>query len=128
MPRYSSFKSSKQWIAHNIIPLLVRRSIGEDRYVAVRYEDMVRDPRGTVRDVLEFMGVESDLSFFVDDFTAKVEAIHFIRGNPAVFDTGTIKIKCDDEWKSKLSLSDRAVAMLMTYPLMRILYGVRGGG
>jgi hypothetical protein len=123
MRRYSSFKSSRKWMSHNIMPLLVKRGIGDDRYIAVRYEDMMRDPRETVRRVLEFVGVESDLSFFADDFTAKVGTVHSVLGNPIVFDTGEVKIRYDDEWKGKLSPSGKAVSMFMTYPLMRMFYG-----
>lgn len=123
MDVYSSFKVARRWMSSNLWPLLIKRRIPSDRYMSLTYEAMTSEPKKSVRRVLDFVGVKSDLSFFLDDYTADLRPTHSVMGNPNRFTSGPVKIAYDGEWEKELSLFDRLVVDVITFPLMKVLYG-----
>ncbi|MGD8352212.1 MAG: sulfotransferase [Nitrospirota bacterium] len=123
MEIYSSFKVSKRWMSMNMWPLFIKRHIQPDRYMALTYESMASNPKEAIGRILDFVGVRSDLSFFLDDFTVDLRPTHSVLGNPMRFDSGAVEISYDGEWVTKLGLMDRLIVDVMTYPVMRRFYG-----
>jgi hypothetical protein len=120
---YSPFRSALHWIAQNVVTeRLWTESREEAKYVRVRYEDFVRDPRHTVQSIAALVGEEADLAFFSSRNTARLQPTHTVAGNPARFSEGEIEIAADEEWRRAISHRDRWLVTAMTLPLL-IRYG-----
>jgi hypothetical protein len=127
MHRYDASRSSVMWEAWNLsAELLWWRS---PRYVRLRYEDFVRAPRETVGWILGMLGEGDRRLPFVSEREAELGLSHTISGNPNRFDTGTVELRPDREWASKMRRRDRALVTLLTLPLLaRYGYPVGGAG
>lgn len=123
--KYSSTKSSSDWLIHNTLFMWMGKNIGADKFMFIKYEDFVDDPRGTINDVSSMLGVDIDLSFINDGNEASLNNNHIIAGNPLRFKSRQINIKLDDEWKKSMAFKEKIIVSLMTYPLLRkYRYGV----
>lgn len=88
------------------------------RYMFVRYEDFVADPRGHIDRVLQFVGEGEATSPFAADDTVAVDGTHAIEGNITKFARGDLRIRVDDEWRAKMGWASRAIVTAMTWPLL----------
>jgi hypothetical protein len=109
--------SAGVWMESCLGAELLRRRVPADRWHVLRYEDFVADPRGTVEEVLRFVGVPGRAPF-VDGTTVRLEANHTLAGNPDRFRTGVVRITEDDEWKSRMPVRDRALTSAACLPLL----------
>jgi hypothetical protein len=90
-----------------------------DRYLRLRYEDLVRDPASAVRSVLSFVGEEPATLPFLSDGAVHLAPTHTVAGNPSRFRTGVVEIRPDDEWLSRLEPRARAIVEAISLPLLR---------
>jgi hypothetical protein len=98
------------------------------RYLRVRYEAFVAEPRTTVERILAHAGLEHATTPFVSDTEVELEANHTVAGNPSRFSTGRVAIRSDDEWITKMRRWDRLRVTAVTWPmLLRYGYRVRPG-
>jgi hypothetical protein len=116
----SPLKSASKWIWFN----LAHRALAAmgTPTMRLRYEDLVRDPSGSVRTLAAFAGVdalEQDLRF-IHDSRADLRAGHIPAGNRMRLVSGPMEIRVDDEWTRELPERDRRVVTLMTWPLLRL--------
>jgi hypothetical protein len=117
MPRYSPFKSSLLWTTWNLaIEALWNR--GPDRYVRLRYEDLVDRPRESLQRVLHLTGEPVELSFLKGS-QVRLDTTHGALGNPNRFRTGTITLRLDDEWRHEIGTRDKLTATGLTFPLLK---------
>lgn len=91
-----------------------------ERYLVVRYEDLVADPETVVRRVLRLAGVPADgpLPFLRGD-TATLTHSHTVAGNPARLTVGPVALRADEAWRSRLGARDRRVVELLSAPVAR---------
>lgn len=87
-------------------------------YLPVRYEDLVRGPRVTIRRILDHVGARDELSF-LSDGSVQLGVDHLVDGNPMRFKVGQVQIRVDDAWKESLEEPARRQTTLLTYPLLR---------
>jgi hypothetical protein len=121
IPQESPVGTSLRWIAHNLgTESLWRRS--PKRYLMLRYEDFVTEPRKTIGRVLELVQEETTPLPHVAEHEVKLGANHNIWGNPNRFQTGPIQLRPDDEWISRMEPRDMALVRLLTLPLL-VRYG-----
>jgi hypothetical protein len=84
----------------------------------------VRAPEKTLARIAVFSGlaVESgQLSFVGADETSRwadVNVAHTASGNPMRFQTGRIRIRTDDEWRTAMSATHRRTVTALTLPLL----------
>lgn len=120
MRRLPPATSSALWAATNAATaLFVRRAAGPGRYLRVRYEDLVADPRAACEAILGFLGVgagAADLPF-TGPHQAVLAATHSVTGNPGRFGTGPTTIALDDQWRRDMPRADRAVAAAVAAPV-----------
>ena len=110
--------SAWRWNRENLTAeLLAARSPASLR---VRYEDFVRDPKHTFRELNRRLGLPQPM--LSEDNTAALATNHVVMGNPLRFQTGSVRIRIDDEWQTKLRPRDRRIATLLTWPLL-LRYG-----
>jgi len=111
-----------RWVGMNLLAMLLC-SQDRGRYLRVRYEDLVTDPRATLQRIAEFSGVD------LTDVIAKVEARvpipmrHIAAGNRNRL-KGSIVLQGDFGWTTGLPRVSRAVFWLTAGWLAR-LYGYR---
>ncbi len=94
------------------------------RYALMRYEDFVENPKRAAERCLEFLGEEhSQLPAFVNEHEVLLGETHNFSGNPDRFQSGTTAIKASDEWRSKMSTSQKLLVTSITSPwLVRYKY------
>lgn len=121
MPQYSSLKSALEWgIMNGMIQLLGH--VAANRYILVRYEDVVEQPREAINIILSSLGVENVKLEFISDRTIHLGINHTVSGNPIRFQNGTIMVNPDSEWKYKMSRLNRVLVSGITWPLL-LKYG-----
>jgi hypothetical protein len=117
-------RSSVNWLAGNLAVEALRRRAFESNYTFVRYEDFINSPMDTLQDLGSRMGVRDSALPFVDASTLLMTDNHTVAGSPSRFLRGDVKFVPDDEWKLKMNRRDRALATLLTAPVLRH-YGYR---
>ncbi len=117
MYRMSTVKSSLLWDAWNASSeALWRGSSG--RYMRLRYEDFVKEPRRALKGVLGMLHEDTRQIPFVDEQSVKLGVSHTVSGNPNRFQTGGVRLRPDDEWASRMRLRDKILVTLLTFPLL----------
>jgi hypothetical protein len=118
MTRYSPGRSALLWNAHNAaFGLLGRRGVPLRR---IRYEQFLADPRGTVRQLAEFAGLdvsEADLAYLGDGHV-DLRPGHSAAGNPMRFAIGRVPLRRDDAWRSGLPAPQRRLVSAVCAPLL----------
>ena len=116
MPTYSPGVSALKWIRAAVLVGAARRA--GIPVLRLRYEHLVVDPAGSVRNALQLLGVEvteADLAF-VDGRTVDIAAVHTVSGNPSRFDTGRLLLEEDRRWMADLGRVDRLLVTGLTLP------------
>lgn len=125
--RYPSVYSAGSWLLRNLAVEAVRRRIPRDRYLCLRYEDFVADPRGALERITGFVGEPAGSFPFLDGRTVSLEGPnHTVSGNPSRYADGAVVLREDDEWRGELGPLDRAITTLVTLPILgRYGYPIR---
>ncbi len=116
------FRSAILWNVRNLSAELFW---GRDprRYICMRYEDFVTNPRGSVVQVLNALGCNPERLPFISDSTVSLSINHSIWGNPVRHHTGQVNLILDDEWRLKLEKKNKLVVDVLTIPwLLRYKY------
>jgi hypothetical protein len=119
MPRFSLIKNAFNWNEFNLGAEGVHRRVGPSRFRRIRYEDFVSDPRGTVEDIVAFVGERPDELPFSGQLGI-LGTNHTVSGNPSRFKRGEIAIRSDDEWIRQQAPVHRWVTTMMTLPFLRM--------
>jgi hypothetical protein len=88
------------------------RDIAPDEVFRLTYEDMCRDPAGTVRRVWEFL----DLSDFTIPLTRTIKGMHHISGSPSKFDPNRQEIRHDDSFVDAFDAAQLRYLKAMAQP------------
>jgi hypothetical protein len=121
MQQQGSLKASSLWAMWNTAAGVFWRR-APDRYLRLRYEDFVRAPRETIEAVCAFVGEDLAGSPFLSETEVQLTPSHSVAGNPSRFTTGRVALRPDDEWRTKMRGTDRAVVSAVTWPLL-LRYG-----
>ena len=104
-----------EWLGNNLaMEACVRRS--RVAHVCIRYEDLIDHPARALAAIGVLAGADANVS--VDASMATLAGNHTVAGNPSRFRIGAIELRRDDEWRTRLSMADRAVATAITLPLL----------
>jgi hypothetical protein len=113
--------SSARWLAWNLSAEAYWRSRA-DRYVLLRYEDLVAAPQQQLQGALDRLGLPAGRFPLVSSHAALLGANHTVSGNPDRLRSGLTVIKPDDEWRLRLASRHRLTVSALTLPLM-VRYG-----
>jgi hypothetical protein len=117
MVRFSPTKSAALWDAWNAsAEALWRRT--PDKYLHLRYEDFVADPRASLERILGLVGVTAEPPL-AGEREVRLGVSHTVSGNPNRFETGAVELRPDREWISKMNPRDKALVTSLTLPLLR---------
>ena len=123
MWRISPQRSAVQWAALQSEMLAISQASGIQS-VRLRYEDLVADPRQAVSELAGRLGVRlgPDALAHVDAHSVRLESSHGLSGNPGRFSSGTMQLRADDEWKSRMPRRERILVTAATTPWL-LAYG-----
>ena len=99
------------------------------RLTRLQYEDFVRQPRHTVEQALNELGLPvapSELAH-IGEGRVTLGKSHGLSGNPSRFRDGEIVLRPDEAWRDQLPRRDRVVVTGMSMPLL-LRYGWRPRG
>lgn len=113
--------SAYRWIVHNITSSYFWTK-QTDKYIILRYEDFINNPRLEIERILGFLGVSNRTLPFIDDRSVLLSRNHVVWGNPNRHRTGVINIVADDEWKDAFRGKNKFIIDLLTFP-GRLKYG-----
>ena len=116
MPRYNAFASSLRWSMYNLLASSLQRFDLPER--SIRYEDLMKAPVREVSALADFAGVTPpDLSFMSDE-SVTFGIGHTVDGNSMRFRLGEVPLRKDEEWRTKMSSTDRRTVTALTLPLL----------
>lgn len=117
LPRYGPIHSTLTW---NVTNLLAEALFGgsPERYMRLRYEDFVARPKEAVARLLALVQESPRRLPFAGDHRVELGVNHTVVGNPGRFDTGTIELRLDEEWKGKMERLNRRIVTALTVPLL----------
>lgn len=107
------------WAITNTLCMLLRRRLGADSVLLLRYEDLMTAPRGELTRVGEFIGLD------LESVTAKLErgeplsVAHTLAGNRLRFQEG-VTLRPDVEWEGRLPRWYRVAYRLVAWPLLML--------
>lgn len=115
-------RASHDWVKVNRrIWRLARRVPAED-CLHVRYEEVCRDPEGTMRRLFEFVGLEPhDVVGSQDGAAGDTDQGHTIGGNKIRFTREKLHIREDFRWRENLTEDDLAIVRRVTGPMSAAL-------
>jgi hypothetical protein len=117
MPTLSAPVAAGHWVTKSVQMELGWP--GGRRPMRVHYEDMVREPKATVRRLLrraghpvpeEQRGPEMGVVRFGVD--------HTVLGNPSRFEQGEVAVRLDDEWRRAMPVAAKATVTALALPLL----------
>jgi hypothetical protein len=117
MARFSPTMSSALWDSWNASAEALWRRTPE-KYLRLRYEDFVADPRRCFEKILKLIGEEDVEPPLASDREVRLGVSHTVSGNPNRFETGAVKLRPDHEWISNMNPRDRALVTALTLPLL----------
>ncbi|OLB81502.1 MAG: hypothetical protein AUI14_03250 [Actinobacteria bacterium 13_2_20CM_2_71_6] len=123
MPRLAPAVTGAYWSAWNVATERIART-NRLPYLRLRYEDMIADPRATIGEVLELVGLPAESVPVSADGEVGLGVSHQVSGNPVRFTQGTIAIRDDAEWARRMGPVPQLVVKAVTTPV-RQRYGYR---
>jgi hypothetical protein len=117
MVRFSPTKSSALWDSWNASAEALWRRTPE-KYLRLRYEDFVADPRESFGRILNLLGERDTEPPLASDREVKLGISHTVSGNPNRFETGAVELRYDREWMHRMKPRDRALVTVLTSPLL----------
>jgi hypothetical protein len=112
-----AWRAALYWCRMNLESDWLRRRVGAERSLLVRYEDFMLDTLPVLQKIGTFIGMDLEgVQHMIDD-GKKLHFDHTIAGN-RVRMKGELKLKYDQEWRQKLSPKDRRVTEILTAWLM----------
>jgi hypothetical protein len=116
--RHPLLKSALQWNLINRCADGLSEFVG-DRYVLMRYDDLIENPAAALRNLLNVAGLaENDVPAMIGN-EIEMNASAAFSGNPDRFKSGPITLKIDDEWRHRMPKRQRAFVSSLNASLIR---------
>jgi UDP-N-acetylglucosamine transferase subunit ALG13 len=128
MTRYGTGSAAARYLFYNGLTHAVQLGLPSS---FLRYEDLIRAPLPAVQSVLRHAGIdaEGEALRFIGDRSVELGVNHTVDGNPMRLSTGAVRLREDDEWRSRMDPKARRLVSAVTAPLLsRYGYRRRGEG
>ncbi len=118
IPPRPTWRVAALWVLSNLLSEALRTMVGRERYVRIRYEDLMRDPSGALASLAGVVdhGLEP-----IGERAARGEAFstgHTIAGNRVRME-GEVRLRPREGWRNGLEDRDRRLFRLLAGPVMR---------
>lgn len=121
MDRHNAVRSTLSWAGRNrLTEHMWRRS---ESYMRLRYEDFAADPAAAMHRLVSFVGLDVDSADAGCDWVTVGES-HSVSGNPMRFQSGVVKVRLDDRWRTESGSLQSALVRVSALGHMR-RYGYR---
>ncbi|MEN8240961.1 MAG: sulfotransferase [Chloroflexota bacterium] len=118
LAKINPFKSSTKWISLNLSASILGR-FQQERYLRIRYEDLIQDPKSSISKILSFVGEEAkELPFEEGGNVISGKNNHIFAGNPDRFKSEGIRITPDIRWIKNLKTIDKFGVTMITFPFL----------
>jgi hypothetical protein len=117
MDQIGPLKSAMLWTVWN--GLTKQRWGNRDRYLRLRYEDVMDEPRSSLIAVAEMVGIDPALLPFVADDKVVLSESHVLAGNPNRRDIGPVQFRADRRWESSLGRRERFTVTAVCAVMLR---------
>lgn len=112
-----AWRAALYWCRMNVQADWLRRRVGAERSMVLRYEDFMLNTQPVLNKIGNFIGMDlANVQQMINE-DKKLHFDHTIAGN-RVRMKGELKLKYDQEWRQKLSTWDRRVTEILTAWLM----------
>ena len=112
-----AWRTALYWCRMNLLADWLRRQVGPERALLVRYEDFMLDTLPVLQKIGDFIGIDlSNIQQAINQ-GEKLKFGHNIAGN-RVRMQGELRLKFDQEWRQQLSSQDRRATELISGWLM----------
>ncbi len=111
-------RAALDWTLRNTYVEAKLRRLSARRYLRLRFEDLTREPRGTMARLLEFVGAEPSPDVFASADTIELGENHIITGDTVRFKRGSVTVAPAEQWRTEMPLHAQALATLMALPLL----------
>ena len=91
------------------------------KYLQIRYEDFVKDPKMMLKKILRLVNEEKHSLEFIEEDGITFRKNHCVFGNPDLFKRGKVELKLDERWKN-ISAKDKLLSTFLSWPLL-VRYG-----
>jgi hypothetical protein len=118
-----AWRAALYWCRMNVQADWLRRRVGPERSMLVRYEDFMIDTLPVLQRIGRFIDMDLESVQRMIDEGQKLYFDHTIAGN-RVRMQGELRLKYDQEWRQKLSVAERTVTEFLTAWLM-VRYGYK---
>jgi hypothetical protein len=115
--RRGVLNSTAHWLGINLAAEAVSAA-HPGSALRLRYEDLTRDPRGSVARVLTLVGRGEHENPVSEDGRAELGPNHTVTGNPNRFVRGSVSLREDRRWRDSLRPPQRAAATALALPLI----------
>lgn len=102
----SALRTSLRWSMVNLATEGLKRAVGPDRYLFVRYEDFVTDPASIMTRIGEMIGVDLSAAGARIAQGEGIKAGHQIAGNRLRLNP-SIKMRIDETWRAEMPAGKR---------------------
>lgn len=117
LPQRALFTTAMVWNARNLLQSLISRRMPSSATIV--YESFVRQPRAVVTALAEGLGLDVDNGPWVDDCELIAsQPNHIFAGNPNRVERGAIRIRADEEWRSRMPREQQALVFALTLPAL----------
>jgi len=111
-------RAALDWTLRNAYAEAKLRRHFARRYMGLRFEDLTREPRDTVAQLLELVGAEPAPEVFVSEDTVELGENHILTGNSVRFQRGPVTVAPAETWRAEMPRHAQALATLLTLPLL----------
>jgi hypothetical protein len=113
---FESAYGAMSWLAGNVVQEMLRKRVGSERSMLVRYEDFADQPIEFLSLVTQLVGKTSETTLY--EALSQLAPTHTVDGNPNRFRTGHVAISPDLEWQSQLGAANSAIVAAFAAPLL----------
>lgn len=113
-------RAALDWTLRNAYVEAKLRRLSARRYLRLRFEDLTREPRGTLAQLLEFVGAEPAPGVFASVDTIELGENHIITGDRVRFKRGAVTVAPAEKWRAEMPLHAKVLATLLTLPLLAL--------
>jgi hypothetical protein len=113
VPVRSARYSARNWARQRVRDRILLAGTGG--FLRVRYEDVCRDPAGTVQRIMKFAG-HPEMARAFDPTNIVPAGNHTVSGNPMRHGTEPITVRLDDGWLREMSKADQRAVTWRTLP------------
>lgn len=116
--RHGLLMNAAHWMSWNVGAEAARAAYPRGRYLRLRYEDFMADPRGSIDRVFAHLGERPEGTTFRDERTVVLPTNHTAAGNRSRFRTGEVRLTPDAHWMTEQNPASRRGTTALTFPLI----------